>query len=54
MRRTKKLKELLVFAKYEYGSKFRPCEELHDMTFDAETATQDVKKNKLKNKNLQN
>ena len=37
----------MIFVKYEYESKFGPCEELYDMTIDAETTIKYVK-SKLK------
>jgi len=35
-----------IFVKYGYEAKFGPCEELYDMTFDAEATLKDVR-NKL-------
>ena len=33
----------MILRKYEYEAKFGPCEELYDMTFDAETTVKYVK-----------
>ena len=43
MCKTETTKKLLIFVKYEYGSKFGSCEELCDMTIDAETRVKDIK-----------
>jgi len=45
MCRTETTKQLLLFVKYEYESKFGPCEELYDMIIDAETTIKDAKTN---------
>ena len=35
-------KKLLIFVKYDYESKFGPCEELYDMKVDAETTIKPI------------
>jgi len=43
MYKTETPKTLLLFVKYEYEAKFGPCEELYDMTFDAEATIKYVR-----------